>query len=250
MAAQRSPNYPRLDLAISLELVKKLYDREKLAPFPLESAAAAWGHTVKSGAVRVRMGALRQFGLITRGSRESQLTNHALTLMIRHPQSRQHQDALREAALFPKLFREIHDTRLNASDETLVHYLIADKKFTPDGADRFIKSFRSTMDKAGLAGDGMMDGEDDYDFEEDEDDLLAETLRSHVSSPVVPTAPVTPTAALAPATPGGFMSLPIPLKSDRMITVIMPIEMDESDWAEFDRRLSGYRPLSSEKKDA
>ena len=251
MAAQRSPNYPRVDLATCLELIKKLYEREKLAPFPLESAAAAWGNSVKSGAVRYRLGSLRQFGLITRGSSESQLTERALTLLIRTPGSQEYQTALRESALSPKLFREIHDTRLDASTETLAHYLIANRRFTPDGADRFIKSFRVSMEIAGLTSDGMMDVEHD-DFEEDEDYSIVETLRSHVSGPVAPTAPVastvpvTPTAPLVPVTPEGFMSLPIPLDSERIVTLIMPIAMNESDWAEFDRRLSGYRPVHPE----
>lgn len=253
MAAQRSPNYPRVDLATCLELIKKLYEREKLAPFPLESAAAAWGNSVKSGAVRYRLGSLRQFGLITRGSAESQLTERALTLLIRTPGSREHQTALRESALTPKLFREIHDTRLDASAETLAHYLIANRRFTPDGADRFIKSFRVSMEIAELTGDGTLDGMDDYNFEEEgEDGSIAETLRSHVADGGAPNQPVAPVPTSSPvqsvvsAAPEGFITLPLPLDAQRVITLTMPIQMDKAEWERFDRMLSGYRPLNSE----
>ena len=239
MAAQRSPNYPRVDLGTALELIEKLYDREKRAPFPVDSAAVAWGYTIKSGSVRVRMGALRQYGLITRGGKESKLTDRALTLMIRHPGSRQYQIALREAALFPSLFNEIHDTRLNASDDTLAHYLIMEKNFTPDGADRFIRSFRASMATAELTGDGTLDVDDD--FEEDEEEGASdETTLSHTGSYSGPI------ASSALATPEGFISLPIPLDSNRIVTVIMPIQMDASEWERFDRVLEGFRPLSSE----
>lgn len=243
MAVQRSPNYPRFDLATAVELTEKLYERERRAPFPVDSAAVAWGYKSTSGSVRVRMGALRQYGLITRGGKESQLTDRALTLVIRNPASRQHQDALREAALFPSLFREIYETRLNASDDTIAHYLIMEKNFTPDGAERFIKSFRATMGTAGLTGEGTLIDEDGEDFDDEEDDdSLSET-----SSPLTasPSHPVTPTS---PVIPEGFISLPIPLDANRIVTVVMPIEMNESEWQRFDRVLKGFRPLSSEQE--
>ena len=238
MAVQRSPNYPRLDLATAVELTQKVYGRESRSPFPMDSAAKAWGYKGTSGSVRVRMGALRQYGLITKGSKESQLTDRALTLIIRNEASREHQGALREAALFPSLFREIYETRLNASNDTLAHYLIMDKNFTPDGAGRFIKSFRATMDTAGLSGGGTSDGtpmETDDDFDDnEEDDFPSETPRLGALSP---------SPAIAPE---GFMTLPVPLDPKRIVTVIMPIEMNEADWQRFDRVLEGYRPLSSE----
>ena len=107
-------------------------------------------------------------------------------MIIRNPGSRQHQDALKDAALFPSLFREIYDTRLNASDDSLTHYLIMDQNFTPDGANRFVKSFRETLVTAKLTGDGtLLELDDDIDdFEED--DSPPETAPQHVANPASP----------------------------------------------------------------
>ena len=161
--------------------------------------------------------------------------------MIRNEGSRHYQTALREAALTPALFKEIHDTRSNASDDTLAHYLIMEKNFTPDGASRFIKSFRGTMATAEVIG-GVILSEDDDDFAENavaEDDASAEAIGSHAISNSPPVTPV------APITPEGFISLPIPLDATRIVTVIMPIQMNESEWDRFDRVLKGFRPLTS-----
>ncbi len=122
----------------------------------------------------------------------------------------------------------------------MTHYLIMEKNFTPDGADRFIKSFRATMNTAGLTGDSKLTGngnllETDDDFEENEEDHLpTETPRLRALSS---------STAVAPE---GFMTLPVPLDPKRIVTVIMPIEMNEADWKRFDRVLEGYRPLSPE----
>ena len=219
MVKQRSPNFPGVDLVEAVGLVGKIYTREKRAPFPAESAAAAWEYKGASGPVRVRIGALRQYGLLAKDGKNSTLTNRALTLVLRNPASKEYQEGMRVSALTPSLFREIQETRAEASDESLTHYLIVDRGFTPDGAARFIKAFRGTMNAAGLTENDIMSGLEGDEIQEEEE----------------PEMPPLPPARDA-------ITIPVPFGSERLGTVTLPLGMTEQDWERFDRILKGYRP--------
>ncbi len=236
MAKQRSPNFPGVDLTEAVTLAEKLFDREKRAPFPHESAAAAWEYKSASGPVRVRIGALRQYGLITREGKGSKLTDLALTLILRNSASREHQEALRVAALSAPLFREIHETIGDASDETLKHHLIVDKSFTPEGSERCIKAFRGTINAAGLTEFGTLSGTDsDETFDDNEEEqMVTETPHLNTVGP------------LRSNVPEGSITIPVPLDTERMATVTVPIDMQASDWTRLDRILEAYKPENSE----
>ena len=231
MVKQRSPNFPGVDLAEAVELARKLYERERRAPFPIESAAAAWDYKGASGPVRIRIGALRQYGLITKEGKDSKLTDRALTLVLRNSASREHHDALREAALTPALFRELQETRADASDESLQHHLIVEKSFTPEGANRCIKAFRGTMNAATLTDYGILSGPDD-DESPDEDE------EEHMVIDPPPQRTVDPVRS---SVPEGSIAIPVPLGAERMATVTVPIDMQESDWTRLDRILEAYK---------
>ena len=236
MLRQRSPNFPGVDLAEAVTLVRKLYERERRAPFPAESAAAAWEYKGPSGPARVRIGALRQYGLITKEGTDSKLTDRAITLILRNSANQQHHDALRAAALAPALFREIQETRANASDETLKHHLIVEKSFTPEGADRCIKAFRGTINTAGLTEHGTLSGPaDDESLDDNEEEhMLIEPPRQRTVDPV------------RSSVPEGSIAIPVPLGAERMAMVTVPIDMQESDWTRLDRILEAYKPQRSE----
>ena len=239
MVKQRSPNFPGVDLAEAVTLTQKLYERERRAPFPVESAAAAWDYKSPSGPVRVRIGALRQYGLITKEGKDSKLTDRAITLILRNSASQQHHDARRAAALTPALFREIQETRADASDESLKHHLIAERSFTPEGADRCIKAFRGTINTAGLTEYGKLSRSDDDESldeldENEEEQMVTEAPRQRAVDPV------------RSSVPEGSIAIPIPLGAERMAMVTVPIDMQESDWTRLDRILEAYKPQRSE----
>ena len=237
MVKQRSPNFPGVSLAEAVRLTQKLYDRERRAPFPVESAATAWDYKGPSGPVRVRIGALRQYGLIAREGKDSKLTDRALTLVLRGTESREHVDALHAAALTPALFRELYETRAGASDESLKHHMIVEKSFTPEGADRCIKAYRGTINAAGLTENATISGlESDISSDEDEEEPMAiEAPQQRI---------VDPTRS---DTPQGLIAIPIPLDAERMATVTVPIDMEEADWTRLDRILTAYKPQTEEK---
>lgn len=236
MAKQRSPNFPGVDLVEAIKLTQKLYDRERRAPFPVESAAKAWEYKGPSGPVRVRIGALRQYGLIAREGKDSKLTDRALTLTLRNSANREHRDALRAAALTPDLFRELQETRADASDESLRHHLIVDKGFTPEGAERCIKAFRGTTNAAGLTGYDTISGlnGDENPDEDEEKSMITEAPHQRTVGPI--------RSELAQ----GSIAIPIPLDAERMATVTVPIDMGEADWIRLDRILLAYKPENPE----
>ena len=180
MVRQRSPNYPGIDLEEALGVISTIYQKEGRAPFSLEVAATGLGYKSLSGPVRVKLAALRQYGLIDQQRRgEFKLTPRALTLILRNAASREYQQALREAAVEPALFNELGETRRSSSAESLRHHLIVDRNFTDDGAKRFIEVFKSTIQLANLEESGNISGyEPDESWLDDEAVMLDQTQSS------------------------------------------------------------------------
>ena len=146
MSRQRSPNYPAVSLPEAIELVTKLYQREKRAPVDPERAALAWGYSSLSGPPRTKIAALRKYGLVDDTSQGLRVSDRALTIL--NPLSGEEKsEALRDAALEPALFREL-STYPGASDENLVARLVR-TGFTEAGAKIAVTSYRETMSLAG-----------------------------------------------------------------------------------------------------
>lgn len=235
MAKQRSPNYPGVDLAEAVSLASKMYEREKQAPFPIESAAAAWDYKGPSGPVRVRLGALRQYDLISReGRNSSRLTNRALTILLRNEASTEHREALRSAALAPALFKELYETRAEASDESLKHYLIVNCGFTDAGASHAIKAFRGTINAAGLIQpDTKSRLNEDTLSEEEENSPYTHTDSTQASTTTVRTDMLT-----VPLPGGGSWTIPqqvTPVQWEQMQTIFnayKPIVVQENAGAD------------------
>ncbi len=237
----KSPNYPGVDLGTAIDLTTHLYrggvGKGEFIPM---DAAKAWNYNSPSGPVRVRIAALRQYGLIEgkRGPRAEnpKLTRRALTLVMRTPGSREYQDELREAALTPSLFSDLYTSHPNAADGVLQEILIVDKNFTDDGAQRFIAAYRTTLRLAGLDEAAIMSGLDGAESpDENEEEHVGMEARPQGTVPSV-----------RPSVPAGSIAIPVPLGAERMAMVTVPIDMQESDWTRLDRILEAYKPQRSE----
>ncbi len=227
MTSRRSPNYPQIDLAVAVQLATQIYTQEKRGSFPMESIAAAWGYSsVKTSNFRIRLGALRQYGLLTKGTKESQLTDCAVVLNIRTPATRDYQEALREAALSPDLFREIYETRREGSDETLKQHLMFAKNFTDEGAARCIKAYRGTMNMVDWGADDIMSGQSNEDVVEEHEEI-----------PVI--APTTNNAGVAQQ---GAITISLPFSTERQITVTLPVDIKLPEWNLLIETLKFYEP--------
>lgn len=146
MPQMRSPNYPAVSLPDAVDLLAKLYQREKRSPVDPERAALAWGYSSLSGPPRSKLSALRKYGLVEDTTQGIRISDRGLTILS--PLSEEEkQAALRDAAVEPALFRELASFP-GASDENLMARLVR-IGFTEAGAKLAVASYRETMSLAG-----------------------------------------------------------------------------------------------------
>jgi hypothetical protein len=132
--SDKSPRSPNYTLHDALEQVKKLHLQIGKATVKPESAAVALGYKGVNGAALTTLGTLSQYGLIERS--KGTVTVTPLAVRILHPTGdSQLKQSLREAALMPKWFKQIHDNLGQCSVEVLTSHLVQNN-FTPDRAKR------------------------------------------------------------------------------------------------------------------
>ena len=175
---QRSPNYPGVDLPIAIEHIRDLYSKVKGGDFTAADAAQSWNLSAGSGGVRRRMGALRQYGLIEqRKGDTAKLTPRSLTVVLRNSASNEFKNAVREAVLSPDLFRELYESgKYQAADDALKQLLVVEKRFSDEGATRFIEVMRESFNFAELDEDETSQGYNEGVNESDPEDLVIRPL--------------------------------------------------------------------------
>ncbi len=172
----RSPNYPGIDLGTAIERARQMYTAQRQHDAPVASILETWGFTPTSGGGGVVLAALLRFGLIQgQGSgdeRRARLTQDALAIIRDDREKSPDRDRLvRRLALLPPIHQELwteYEGELPPTDAALRFDLIQRRGFTENGADEFIKEFRSTVAYAGLSASDRL-AEDDGDEREDSD---------------------------------------------------------------------------------
>ena len=150
MGSQRSPNYPAIGLSDAVEALRTIHEKEKRTAVPAVVIAKALGYSSLSGIVRVKIAALKKYGLLE-GDDKSGLRVSELGLHILFPADEESEDRARaEAAMKPELFKELFASFKDGSDEAIRSYLIAKSGFAPAGAKQVIAAFRDTLTFAGL----------------------------------------------------------------------------------------------------
>jgi hypothetical protein len=153
MPKERSPNYPGVSLEDAVknaQMLFKVASRTAVAPVV---AVKAWGYSGLNGVSRVKLAALRAYGLSeTEKGGNVKLSRRGLTLSMRSHDSPEYASAIKEAALAPSIFQELYETKSGVADEALKHHLVADRKFSPDGAKRVIEIYRANCEFANLDG--------------------------------------------------------------------------------------------------
>jgi hypothetical protein len=148
-AKERSPNYPALTLTDTIALAKKLYEKDKRTTVSSESAAKSLGWASLSGGARTAIASLRQYGLVETVGDGIRISDLAMAILHHPIESDERRDAISTAAVKPPLIAELIGTHADASDETLKAYLIMKRKFSAEGAGRFIAAFRDALKLAG-----------------------------------------------------------------------------------------------------
>lgn len=164
--AQRSPNYPSVDLGRAVELTRKLYEAARMNPFPVRAVQDRWGYKPGSSAGDQAVAALRAYGLIIvegsgndRKARVSDVSKHVL---LDGPDKKA---LLRECALKPQINKEVweHYAGVLPDDKAIKTYLIFEKKFNENAVKYYVGAFRETISYAGLSTADIFDsgGDDD-----------------------------------------------------------------------------------------
>ena len=171
---RKSPNYPGIPLEAAVQVAATLYQggaagtgvgRGRFTP---QDAATAWGYTGISGPVKIRMGALRQYGFIEGKKGEAPLlSGRALTVILRNQATPEHRQALQEAFLCPPTFVELHDRLPGAAQDALRQFLIVERNFTDGGANRLIEVYQASMAYAIVDEYDNMAGQDEPEPEEE-----------------------------------------------------------------------------------
>ncbi|MEQ8789508.1 MAG: hypothetical protein RIC55_24655 [Pirellulaceae bacterium] len=180
----RSPAYPALNLETAIERAAAIYEHEKRHAAPVAVVAQHWGTTIKNSSGLRGIAALKQFGLIIEeGSgddRHVRLSGRALDILIPETaNSPEHQQAIRDAALSPKIHKKLweHYQGHLPSDASLKSHLVRQHEFNDSHVQGFIKQFRETVNFARLNGaDEISPQEEDDANGSAADDFTHETI--------------------------------------------------------------------------
>lgn len=131
---QRSPNAPGAPLEEAIEIAKRLYLAIRGASVKPDVAVKSLGYSGLHGAALTVLGVLTQYDLINRAKGLVSIT--PLALRIIHPTSdSQKAEAIREAAVAPRVFQELqqefHECAPNVLENHLIH-----QGFIPDKAKK------------------------------------------------------------------------------------------------------------------
>jgi hypothetical protein len=159
-ARLRSPAYPAISLKEAVERVKALYDQDKTAVVPMDTAGKHIGFAKAHGQALMFLSALRKFGLVEYPSDGRVMVTRRAVDILTFPDSHERKlKAIHDAALSPsiyaKLFEKYRESGL-PSDEAIGAELIADSGFNPTAVGPFLKDFRESLEYAGLLSNGVL----------------------------------------------------------------------------------------------
>jgi hypothetical protein len=154
----RSPNYPQFDLESTIRFLQQLEPQvmDRPAGLSRDEVFAALGHSAASASAKAKVGALHQFGLLARLDGREQITPLGRQLLDSTLGAEDRLDALQEAALTPKIFRDLHDwwstTRHGHArpSQSAVRRRLLDLGLTERGALACRQAFNQTLAAAQL----------------------------------------------------------------------------------------------------
>ena len=170
----RGPSHPFFDLPKAIEMaasMMKYTGRPAIAPAEV-IITEAWGYSAKSSSGTKSLAALRYFGLIenTQDSHKKsiKLTDRALVILLSHDDSEEKKQALKDAALSPKLYQYCWDKWKNNMPPMMRTNLLLSKGFAESSVDSFIRDYKSSIEFAGLSNTDAIIPDSPYSKEENE----------------------------------------------------------------------------------
>lgn len=162
----RSPPFPYISLERALPKAEQMYAAVRHHSAAIPTAAKAWDLGPKSSATAQSIGALIQYSLLldegAGDTRRVKLSPLALKIVMdKRPNSTERDEALKEAALAPRTFSELHATygpAVDVDDDLLIHALTAERvqagkaPYSEQSAADVVRIFRDTVCFAKLNG--------------------------------------------------------------------------------------------------
>lgn len=222
----RSPAYPSLGLEDAIRKARVIYDEAEQHPIDTAAVSALWDTPITSSGFQLSVSALKQYGLLVdegKGDdRKFHISDLAHQYFIHEDASPERETAVREAALSPKIHRELwekYDGKLPLNDSPIRVYLLKGRKdegkgepFNKDVVDSFIRQFRSTVAFAGLKASDKMSSADALEDEAGEQTTMDKTSPNRTGTETVaqgiPPLPL-PSAAPASTAPGPIIFFPL-----------------------------------------
>jgi hypothetical protein len=251
----RSPAYPSFGLEEAIRKADILYEEEDRHQFPVDSMAHHWETKVTSSGFLQAISALKQFGLLTDqgtgSSRRLRLSELALDLLAHDEGSPRRAELIKEAALTPKIHRELWDAYFAGggsppSDSTIRVYLLRERTppFNKDSVDALIGQFRATIAFANLRQSDIMPER----VEEEESHSPSQSMVKQPQPQPPPPSwsqqrsqepPTRTTPHLPP--PVGFRDLPVTLPSLEIAVLRVPVPMSEEDYETLTNALTAMK---------
>ncbi len=171
-ASNRSPRFPFIPLKTAIQRASELYEKEKRHGVNASIAVTHWGYKETSSGGKQTIAALKAYGLIEDSGKSDSRTIKVSDLALRilldsREQSEERSQALKSAALKPKIFNELwakYSEEGLPSDESINHFLIFQKNVNENSAGDLTKNFKSTIQFSGLnESDRILDEDDNED---------------------------------------------------------------------------------------
>jgi len=244
---RRSPAYPGINLEVALDLAQKLKEHQGEHPTHPHVVFEVWGYKGHTGPAAVALAALSYFGLVddagTGEDRRVKISQLALGILWdKREESSERDQAVKRAALSPKIHRKVWDHfqgHLPPTDAGLRWYLLNDEKFSEAGADEFIRQFRHTIAFAKL---------------ESSDSIPGQEKDKKIPQRGVPTTPA-PTKVMAESQSGAYIpksepcdsrtdtgTITFPLSPRRWVKIELPYQLSEEEWKRIKDTLDVFKP--------
>ena len=176
----KSPLYPSIGLKSALRRVEKLFEKHDRKPVTPLEAVAAWGYSSLHGKAVGDLSALKKYGLLEApGNKIVAVSELAIGILLnRRGSPEKHQEALRESALKPKIFKDVYNHCRNEwgrlpTEGVLSNYLQLERNFTRKGALKAAKAFIETFELANMSEEGY-DSEGESEEEEERESVELE----------------------------------------------------------------------------
>jgi hypothetical protein len=147
----RSPAFPFVNLETAIRRAKEFYDQQQHHSAPVKVAAKLWGYEEKSSGGLQTTAAMVSFGLLgdvgTGFHRRVTLSPLALKILL-NPDSIDKGHAIKQAALTPKIHRQVWNKWGSSPPEATMRYALLtewEPKFNPNAVDAFIHEYRDTI---------------------------------------------------------------------------------------------------------